>query len=142
MIKLKRKSMLEQGVTRLERERMYNNTKAMQGIPTLVARSLDSDDEVYFLCEFPNTLKGLKDVLIDLLINEDYDELSNFCKRNYIRWFDLLEEQWRFKYSEEYCAENDCDPEIFGGVGVFLFIDDDKTATPLNIIEVVECHFD
>ena len=66
--------MLEHCVTRLERERMYNNIKAIQGIPTLVARSLDSDDEVYFLCEFPNTLKSLKDVLIDLLLNEDYDE--------------------------------------------------------------------
>ena len=133
--------MLEQCITRLEQESMYNNTKAMQGIPTLVARSLDSDDEVYFLCEFPNTLKSLKDSLIDLLLNEDYDEISNLCRRNYIRWFDLLEEQWRFKYSEEYCEENDCDPEIFGGVGVFLFIDDDKTATPLNTIEVVEGHF-
>ena len=71
----------------------------------------------------------------------NYDDLDDLCKRNYIRWFDLLEDRWRFEYADEYCKRNDCDPELFGGEDTFLFIDDDKTAAPLDIIDVVEDHF-
>ena len=106
-----------------------------------MARSLDSDDEIYFLCEFPATLRNLKDLLINMLLDENYDDLDDLCKRNYIRWFDLLEDRWRFEYADEYCKRNDCDPELFGGEDTFLFIDDDKTAMPLDIIDVVEDHF-
>lgn len=143
-----RKLTLEQRVSKLERilkleqdREYYNSYDDVKSIPTLVARSLDSDDEIYFLCEFPATLRNLKDLIINMLLDENYDDLDDLCKRNYIRWFDLLEDRWRFEYADEYCKRNDCDPELFGGEDAFLFIDDDKTAAPLDIIDVVEDHF-
>ena len=99
-----RKLTLEQRVSKLERilkleqdREYYNSYDDVQSIPTLVARSLDSDDEIYFLCEFPATLRNLKDLLINMLLDENYDDLDDLCKRNYIRWFDLLEDRWRFE---------------------------------------------
>ena len=91
-----RKLTLEQRVSKLERilklerDHIYYNSDDVKSIPTLVARSLDSDNEIYFLCEFPATLRNLKDLLINMLLDENYDDLDDLCKRNYIRWFDLL----------------------------------------------------